>query len=93
MNTNVGIKPKPRNGIGSYGLDNKNLKDKERINLLRWNKLFARVSKEKYWYTPILEVGGDTTLRMKQVLMDNIKLEENSENNKLPKGCNKKKVK
>ena len=51
------------------------------------------MSKENYWYTLILEGEGDTTLRMKQILMVDIKLEEISENNKLPKGCNKKKGK
>ena len=48
------------------------------------------VSKAKYWYTPIPEGEGDTTLRMKQVLMVDVKLVENLDNNKLPKGCNKK---
>ena len=51
------------------------------------------VSKEKYWYTPMPEGEGDTTLRIRQVLMANIKLENISENNKLPKRCNKKKRK
>ena len=36
---------------------------------------------------------GDTTLRMKQVLMVDIKLENISENNKLAKGYNNKKGK
>ena len=54
-----------------------------------WNP----VSKAKYWYTPILEWEGDKILRMKQVLMVDVKLEEISGNNKLPKGCNKKKGK
>ena len=51
------------------------------------------VSKAKYLYTPILEGEGNTTLRRNQVLMANIKLDNISENNKLPKGCNKKKRK
>ena len=54
-----------------------------------WNP----VSKAKYRYTPIPKGEGDTTLRMKQVLMVDIKLENISENNKLPKRCNKKKRK
>ena len=54
-----------------------------------WNP----VSKAKYWYTPIPEVEGDTTLRMKQILLAYIKLVEISDNNQLPKGFNKKKVK
>ena len=48
------------------------------------------VSKENYWFTPIPEGEGDTTLRMKQFLMADIKLVEISYNNKPPKGCNKK---
>ena len=36
---------------------------------------------------------GDTVLRIKQVLMADIKLVEISDNNKLPKGCNKKRAK
>ena len=51
------------------------------------------MSKAKYRYTPILKGEGDTTLRMKQVLMVDIKLENISENNKLAKGCNNKKGK
>jgi len=54
-----------------------------------WNP----ASKAKCWYTPIPEGEGDTTLRMKQVLMVNIKLVDISDNNKLPKGYNKKKDK
>ena len=51
------------------------------------------MSKAKYWYTPIPEGEGDTTLRMKQILLAYTKLEEISDNNQLPKGFNKKKVK
>ena len=40
----------------------------------------------------MLEEEGRTTLRMKKILMVDIKLKENLENNKLPKGCNKKKA-
>ena len=39
------------------------------------------------------EGEDDTTLRTKQVLMADIKLKKISENNKLPKGFNKKKEK
>ena len=46
------------------------------------------VIKAKYWYTSMPEVESDTTLRMKQVFMVDIKSEEISENNKLPKGYN-----
>ena len=38
------------------------------------------------------EGDGDTILRIKQFLMVNIKLVEISNNNKLPKECNKKRV-
>ena len=41
----------------------------------------------------MLKGEGDTKLRMKQVLIADIKLEEISENNMLSKGCNKKKEK
>ena len=41
----------------------------------------------------MLEGEDDTKLRMKQVQIADIKLEEISENNMLPKGCNKKKEK
>ena len=51
------------------------------------------MSKAKYWYTPIPKWEGDKILRMKQVWMVDIKLEEISGNNKLPKECNKKKGK
>ena len=37
------------------------------------------------------EGEDDTPLRMKQVMLIDIKLKLISENNKLPKGCNKKK--
>ena len=40
------------------------------------------MSKAKYWYTPIPEGEGDTTLRMKQVLMVDVKLVEILDNNK-----------
>ena len=53
-----------------------------------WNP----VSKAKYWYTSMPEGDGDTILRIKHFLMVNIKLVEISNNNKLPKGCNKKRV-
>ena len=48
-----------------------------------------QLAKQKYWYTPMPEGEDDTTLKMNQVLMADIKLEEILENNKLPKGCNK----
>ena len=51
------------------------------------------MSKEKYWYTPMPEGEGDTTLRMKQVLMADINLVEILDNNKLSKGCNKNRAK
>ena len=38
------------------------------------------MSKAKYWYTPLSEGEGNTALKMKQVLMADIKLEETSEN-------------
>ena len=41
----------------------------------------------------MLEGEDDTKLRMKQVLIADIKLEEISENSMLSKGCNKKKEK
>ena len=41
----------------------------------------------------MLEGEGDTTLRMKQILMADIKLIEILENNRLPKGYDKKKAK
>ena len=44
------------------------------------------VIKAKYWYTPITEGEGDTILKMKQVLMTDIKLEKISEYIKLSKG-------
>ena len=53
-----------------------------------WNP----ASKEKYWYKPTPKGEGDTTLR-KQVLMVDINLVKISDNNKLPYGFNKKKVK
>ena len=49
--------------------------------------------KANNWYTPMLEGEGDTTLRMKQILMTDIKLVEILENNRLPKGYDKKKAK
>ena len=54
-----------------------------------WNQ----ENKAKYWYAPILEGKGDTTLRMEQVLKMDIKLVEISNNNKLPKEYNKKQTK
>ena len=50
------------------------------------------MSKAKYRYIPIPEGEGDTTLRIKQVLMADIKLVEITDNNKLRKGYNKKKA-
>ena len=52
-----------------------------------WNPM----SKAKYWYKPMPEGEDDTRLRIKQVLLADIKLGDISENNKLPKECNKKK--
>ena len=54
-----------------------------------WNQ----ENKAKYWYAPMLEGKGDTILRMEQVLKTDIKLVEISNNNKLPKGYNKKQTK
>ena len=51
------------------------------------------VSKTKYWHIPIPEGESDTKSRMKKSLMADIKLVDISDDNKLPKGCNKKKVK
>ena len=53
-------------------------------------KLWNLVSKAKYWYTPVPEGEGDTTLGMKQVLMVYIKLEDISEKHKFSKGYSKK---
>ena len=50
------------------------------------------MGKAKYWYTPIPKGEGKNTLRMKQVLMPDIELIMITKDNKLPKGCNKRKA-
>ena len=61
--------------------------------MVRKARFWNPVNKAKYWYISMPEGEGNTTLRRNQVLMANIKLDNISENNKLPKGCNKKKRK
>ena len=51
------------------------------------------MGKAKYWYTPIPKGEGETTLRMKQVLMVGIELIIITKDNKPPKGYNKRKDK
>ena len=43
LNTSVRIKSKTKNGIGIYSFDNWNLKSKEAINLLQWNKIISEI--------------------------------------------------
>ena len=57
--------------------------------MVRKERFWNPVSKENYWYIPTPEGESDRTLRMKQVLMADNKLDDFSENNRLPKGCNK----
>ena len=59
--------------------------------MVRKARFWNPVNKAKYWYISMPEGEGNTTLRKKQVLIANIKLEKISGNNKLPKRYNKKK--
>jgi len=53
-----------------------------------WNT----VDKEKYWHTSMIKGEGETSLRTKQVLMVDIELIMITNDNKLPKGYNKRKT-
>ena len=48
---------------------------------------------EKYWLTRMSKGNGDITVRLKQVLLRNTSMIKIDMNNKMPKGCNKKRAK